>query len=83
MVKKTIFLLVLYIFLQFYLSSLGEKNILPNLTNSQEPKPVFWPLGAGAARKKYQESEPPVAAWGKKSEAGAGAASKKVRSRSS
>jgi len=52
-----------------------------------EPEPVragcFWLLGAGAARKKYQESEPPVAAWGKKSEAGAGAASKKVRSRSS
>ena len=25
---------------------------MPNLTNSQEPEPVFWPLGAGAARKK-------------------------------
>ena len=31
---------------------------MPNLTNSQEPEPFFWPLGAGAARKKYQEPEP-------------------------
>ena len=36
----------------------GEKNILPNLTNSQEPELFFWPLGAGAARQKYQEPEP-------------------------
>ena len=59
MVKQTIILLVLY-FLQFYLPSLRGKN----LTNSQEPEPVFFgplepepgPLekkpGAGAAREK-------------------------------
>ena len=35
MFKKTIILLRLY-FLQFYLTR--EKNNLPNLTNSQEPK---------------------------------------------
>ena len=52
---------------------------MPNLTNSQEPEPgVFWPLGAGAARKKYQEPEP---LWEKirsrsrlKTKSGAGAA---------
>ena len=55
MVKKTIILLVLY-FLHFTLLVCGEKNILPNLTNS--PESVFWPLGAGAARKKYKEPEP-------------------------
>ena len=36
---------------------IAEKNILPNLTKIQEPEPVFWSLGAGAARKKYQEPE--------------------------
>ena len=34
MVKKTIILLVLYFF--------REKNNFPNLTNSQEPEPVFY-----------------------------------------
>ena len=63
MVKKTIILPVIY-FLQFYLTSCGEKIILPNLTNSQEPEPgFFWPLGpepeplekgAGAAWEKNQ-----------------------------
>ena len=71
MVKKN-FLLVLY-FLQFYLTSLWGKEYFPKLSRSR----FFWPLGAGAARKKkYQEPEP----LGKKS--GAGAAWKKVRSRS-
>ena len=50
MIKKTITLLVSY-FLQFYLTE-KEKNILPNLTNSQEPEPggagCFWLLGAWA-----------------------------------
>ena len=74
-----------YIFCRFTLLVCGEKNILANLTNSQEPEPVgagcFWLLGAGAGA---------GAAWKKKS--GAGAAweknqepeplEKKVRSRS-
>ena len=62
MVKKTIILLVLY-FCSFTLLVCGEKNILPNLTNSQEPEPGFcWPHGAGATRKKIQG---PGAAWEK------------------
>ena len=59
MIKETIILLF-YIFCSFTLLVCGEKNILPNLTNSQEPEPVFWPLGAGAgaeaARKKNTRS---------------------------
>ena len=65
MVKKTIILF--YIFCSFTLLVSGEKNILPNLTNSQEPELVFWPLGAGATWKKIP---------------GAGAALEKFRSRS-
>ena len=64
MIKKTIILLVIF-FCRFTILVCGEKNILANITNSQEPEPVgarcFWLLGAGAA-------------WGKKSGAGAGAA---------
>ena len=56
MVKKKIILLVLYFFCSFTLLVCGEKNILPNLTNSQEPEPVFIvplePEPAGAPRKK-------------------------------
>ena len=52
MIKKTIILLVIYFFCRFTLLVCGEKNILANLTNSQEPEPVgagcFWLLGAGA-----------------------------------
>ena len=52
-------------FCRFTLLVCGEKNILANLTNSQELEPVgagsFWLLGAGAA-------------WQKKTGAGAGAA---------
>ena len=48
-----------YLFYIFY--------ILPILTNSQEPEPFFWPLGAGAARKIIP---------------GAGADLEKIRSRS-
>jgi len=48
MIKKTIILLVLYLF-RFKLLVGGEKNVLANLTNSQEQKPVgagcFWLLG--------------------------------------
>ena len=46
-----------YIFGSFTLLVCGEKNILPNLTNSQEPEPEPEPLekksgaGAGAAKK--------------------------------
>ena len=39
---------------------------MPNLTISQEPEPgFFWPLGAGAARKKIAEAR---AAWEKDQE---------------
>ena len=56
MIKKTIILLVLYFFCRFTLLVCGEKNILANLTYSQEPGPepepvgaeCFWLLGAGA-----------------------------------
>ena len=44
MIKKTVILLVLYFFCSFTLLVCGEKNILPNLTNSQEPDPFFGPL---------------------------------------
>ena len=69
MVKKTIVLLVLYFFATLLVC--GGKNILPNLTNSQEQEPVFFgPLepephqkkipgaGAEAAWEKNQEPEP-------------------------
>ena len=70
MIKKTIILLVLYFFCRFTLLVCGEKNILANLTNSQEPEPgVFGSLepepeplekkpGAVAAWEKNQEPEP-------------------------
>ena len=64
--KKQLFYLF-YILCSFTLLVCGEKNILPNLTNSQEPESVFWPLGAGAALKKIPGA---VAAWEKKSGAG-------------
>jgi len=51
MIKKTIILLVLYFFCRFTLLVCGEKNILANLNNSQEPEPE--PL-----EKKTQEPEP-------------------------
>ena len=58
MFKITIILLVLY-FLQFYISSLWGKQILAKLNQkSRAGTAYFWPLGAGAARKKYQEPEP-------------------------
>ena len=47
----------------------GEKNILPNLTNSQEPQPFFLPLGDGAARKKLPGAGVGVA-WEKNQEPG-------------
>ena len=66
--KKIKIFYLFYIFLPFYLLVCGEKNILANLTNSQEPEPgVFGflepePLekkpGAGAAWEKNQEPEP-------------------------
>ena len=67
MVKKTIILLVLY-FLPFYLLVFGEKNILPNLTNSQEPEPVFiGPLEPEPLEKNTRS----LSRLGKKSGAGA------------
>ena len=46
-----------YIFLPFYLTSLWEKNILANLTNSPGPG-VFGSLEPEPLRKKNQEPEP-------------------------
>ena len=68
MFKKILFYLF-YIFLQFYLTSLRGKEYF-----AKEPEPVgagfFWPLGAGAARKKIPGAGA-GAAWEKKSGAGA------------
>ena len=51
--------------MQFYLTSLRGKNILPNLTNSQQPELVFFgPLELEPEpepepfEKKYQQPEP-------------------------
>ena len=56
--KKTIFYLF-YIFCCFTLPVCGEKNILPNLTNRQEPELVFFgPLEPEPLGKNYQEPEP-------------------------
>ena len=47
MVKKKQLFYLFYIFCSFTLLVCGEKNILPNLTNSQEPEPepiFFGPL---------------------------------------
>ena len=68
MVKKQLIYLF-YIICSFTLLVFGEKNILPNLTNSQEPEPVYlapWSRirslgeksGGGAVWKKSQEPEP-------------------------
>ena len=52
MVKKKIILLVLY-FLQFYLTSLLEKEYFAKLNQQSGARAVFFgPLGAGANRKK-------------------------------
>ena len=42
MIKKTIILLVLNFFCRFTLIVCGEKIILPNLTNSQEPEQILF-----------------------------------------
>jgi len=50
-----------YIFCSFTLVVCGEKNILPNLSNSQEPEPVFlapWSRSRSRSEKKYQEPVP-------------------------
>ena len=69
MVKKQL-LYLFYIFCRFTLLVFGEKNILPNVTNSQEQESGFlapwsWSRsrskkipGAGAAWGKNQEPEP-------------------------
>ena len=79
MVKKTIILhTYIYIFSQFYLTSLRKKEYF-----AKEPEPVgarcFWPLGAGAARKKIPGAG---AAWEKNQEPEPEPLEKKVRSRS-
>ena len=63
---------MIYIFLQFYLPSLRGKEYFSKLYQQSGAGAVFfWPLGAGAARKKIPGAG---AAWEKK--AGAGAAQK-------
>ena len=60
MIKKQLFYLF-YIFCSFTLLVCGEKNILPNLTNSQEPEPgVFCSLEPEPEplEKKSQEPTP-------------------------
>ena len=49
MVKNKPLFYLFYIFCSFTLQVSGEKNILPNLTNSQEPEPL---------EKEYQEPDP-------------------------
>ena len=69
MVKKNNYF-TCFIFLQFYLTSLlaGKKNILPNLTNSQEPEPFFFgPLEPEPLQKNSRSRS----RLGKKSGAGA------------
>ena len=67
MIKKTLILLDLY-FLQFTLLVCEEKNIFPNLTNSQEPEPgVFDCLEPEPLEKKTRSRS----RLGKKSGAGA------------
>ena len=63
-----------YIFCSFTLLVCGEKNILPNLTDSLEPEPVFF---GSLEPEPLEKNIPGVragAAWRKKSGAGAGAA---------
>ena len=46
-------------FCRFTLIVCGEKNILPNLTNSQESEPGFFgPMEPEPLERKYQEPEP-------------------------
>ena len=62
MVKKTVILLVLYFFLQIYLTSLqGKEYYAKELVRAG----CFWPLGAGASQKKIPGAG---ATWGKNQE---------------
>ena len=61
-----------YILCSFTLRVCGEKNILPNLTNSQEPEPFFLAPWSRSRSKKIPGAGA-RAACGKKSGAGAGA----------
>ena len=77
MVKKTIILLVLYFFCSFTLLVYGEKKIfVPNLTNIQDPEPVFF--GPLEPEPFFGPLEPEPLE--KKSGAGAGVAKKYVGS---
>ena len=63
MIKKTIILLVLYFFLQFYPTSLRGKEYFAKepetgVFGPLEPEPLEKKSGAGAAWKKNQEPEP-------------------------
>ena len=74
MIKKTIILLVLY-FCIFILLVCGEKNFLPNLTNSQEPEPgAFGSLEPEPEPLEKKTRSRSRSSLGKKSGAGAGAA---------
>ena len=57
--KDNHFTFLLFYFCSFTLIVCGEKNILPNLTNSQEPEPGFFgPIEPEPIEKEYQETEP-------------------------
>ena len=74
MIKKTIILLVLYFFCRFTLLVFGEKNILANLNNSQEPEPgVFGSLVPEPEPLEKKTRSRSRSRLGKKSGAGAGA----------
>ena len=71
MVKKQLFYLF-YIFCGFTLLVSGEKNILPNLINSQEPEPAFFgPLEPEPLEKNTRSRSLRGSHLGKKSGAGA------------
>ena len=57
MVKRTIILLVLYLFAVLPYQFAGKKNILPRSRSRSEPG-VFGPLEPEPLEKKYQEPEP-------------------------
>ena len=87
MLNKQLFYLFFFYFLQFYLTSLrGKEYFWPNLTNSQEQEPFFWPLEqqpeVEPLEKKYQEPEPlgkKIRSWSRnrlRKKSGAGAAKK-------
>ena len=87
MIKKTIILLDLYFFCRFTLLVCGEKNILANLTNSQEQgagrsRVFLAPWSRSRSRLKKKPGAGAGAAWEKNQEPEPEPFEKKVRSRS-